>query len=92
MDGDLRAALFKKSQAMTTQAQAATSQAQAMMAQDNCNVVPHDHKQVGIMAYRIRYFTRMNPPTLYRCKVEEEPQEFIDEVYMILFAIGLSTS
>ena len=28
---------------------------------------------------RIRNFTRMNPPTFYGSKVEEDPQEFIDE-------------
>ena len=34
----------------------------------------------------------MNPPTLYGSKVEEYPQEFIDEVYKTLLAMGLSTS
>ena len=34
----------------------------------------------------------MNPPTFYGSKIEEEPQEFIDEVYKILFAMGLPTS
>ena len=34
----------------------------------------------------------MNPPTFYGSKVEEDPQEFIDEVYKILLAMGLSIS
>ena len=34
----------------------------------------------------------MNPPTLYGCKVDKDPQYFIDEVYKILFAMGFSTS
>ena len=40
---------------------------------------------------RIRYFTRMNPPTFYVSKVEEDPQEFIDKVFMVLDAIGVSS-
>ena len=34
----------------------------------------------------------MNPPKIYGSKVEEHHQEFIDEVYQILLAIGLSTT
>ena len=34
----------------------------------------------------------MNPPTFYGSKVDEEPQEFIDEVYKILHAMGVSSS
>ena len=34
----------------------------------------------------------MNPRTFYRSMVEEDPQEFIDKVYMILLVMGLSTS
>ena len=34
----------------------------------------------------------MNPPTFYGSKVEEDPQEFIDEIDKILYAMGLSIS
>lgn len=34
----------------------------------------------------------MNPLTFYGSRVDEDPQEFVDEVYKILFAMGLSTS
>ena len=34
----------------------------------------------------------MNPPTLFRSKVDEDPQEFIYEVFNIILAMGLSTS
>lgn len=34
----------------------------------------------------------MNPPTFYGYKVDEDPQEFIDEFYKILFAMRSSTS
>ena len=79
-------------QAISTQAQAATGQAQAMMAQENREVVPRRHQQVTTMASRLRDFTQMNPPTFYGSKVEEDPQEFINKVYKILLAMGLSTS
>ena len=41
-------------------------------------------------ASRIRYFTRMNPPTFFGSKVEEDPQGFIDEVFNVLDAMGIS--
>ena len=34
----------------------------------------------------------MNPPTFYGSRVEEDPHEFIDEVYKIFLSMGLSTS
>ena len=34
----------------------------------------------------------MNPPTFYGSKVSKDLQEFIDEVYTILYAMGVSSS
>ena len=68
------------------------TQDQAMTAQANREVVSRPHQQVTTMASRLRDFTRMNPPTFYGSKVDEDPQEFIDEVYKILYAIGVSSS
>ena len=62
------------------------------MAQENREVVPRPHQQVNTMASRLRDFNRMNPPTFYGFKVDEDPQKFIDEVSKILLAMGLSTS
>ena len=42
-------------------------------------------------ASRIRDFTRMNPPTFFGFKVEEDPQGFIDEVFEVLDVIGVSS-
>uniref|UniRef100_M1DGG8 Gag-pol polyprotein n=1 Tax=Solanum tuberosum TaxID=4113 RepID=M1DGG8_SOLTU len=42
-------------------------------------------------ASRIRDFTRMNPPTFFGSKVEEDPQGFIDEVFEVLEAMGVSS-
>ena len=64
-----------------------------MMAQDNREVVPHLNQQIATMASHLRELPWMNPPhTFYRSKIEEDSQEFIDEVNKILFAIGLSKS
>ena len=40
----------------------------------------------------MRDFARMNPPNFYGSKVEEVPQELIDETYKILYAMGFTTS
>ena len=34
----------------------------------------------------------MNPPTFYGSKVDEDPQEFVDEVYKVLYIIGVTSS
>ena len=72
--------------------QATTVQCQAMTTQINQEDVPHPHQEVTAMASHLRDSNWMNPSTFYRSKVEEEPQEFIDEVYKILLAMGLSIS
>ena len=92
MDENISAYLFQIAQPITTQEQAATTQAQTMMTQDNREVIQREHQQVATISSRLRDFTRMNPPTFYGSKVEEDPQEFIDNVYKILYAMGLSTS
>ena len=90
-DGDIRETLLHMSQAITTQAQDVTTQAQAMTAQANREVVPRGNQHVSTMASRLRDFTRMNPPTFYDSKVEEDQQGFIDEVFKVLDAMGVSS-
>src|SRR5688572_1977530 len=41
-------------------------------------------------ASRIRDFTRMNPPVFYGSKVEEDPQEFIDQVLKVVTIMGVT--
>lgn len=36
-------------------------------------------------------FTRTNPPTFFGSKVEEDPQGFVDEVFKVLDATGVSS-
>ena len=42
------------------------------------------------MDFYPRDFTKMNPPTFYGSTVKEHPQEFIDEIYKIIYAMGLT--
>ena len=67
-------------------------QAQAMTTQANRDVAPRPHQQVTTMASNLRDFTRMNPPTFYGSKVDEDPQEFLDEVYEVLYSMGVTLS
>ena len=77
---------------MTTQTQATTVQSQAMTAQANQDVDPCLYQQVTTMAFSLRDFTRMNSTTFYGSKVYKYPKEFIDEVYKIVYVMGVYTS
>ncbi|XP_069150302.1 uncharacterized protein [Solanum lycopersicum] len=88
----MRAILSQMDQAMITQAQAATLQAQSIMTQHNRDVAPRPHYQVTTMDFRLRDFTWMNPPTFYGSKVDEDPQEFLDDVYKVLYDVGVNSS
>ena len=43
-------------------------------------------------ASRIRDFTRMNPPEFYGSKPNEDPQDFIEEIYKIVDIMGVAIS
>ena len=45
--------------------------------------------QAHTPASRVRDFVRMNPPEFYGSKLDEDPQEFIDEVHKILAIMGM---
>ncbi|WMV18689.1 hypothetical protein MTR67_012074, partial [Solanum verrucosum] len=46
---------------------------------------------VGTTTTRVRDSTRMNPLEFYGSEVEEDPQEFIDEVYKGLMIMGVTS-
>jgi len=87
---EVRLAFQMLAQAMTTQAQAVTTQAQAMTTQANSEVIYPMNPNGNSTASRVRDFERMNNLEFHRSKVEEEPQEFVDEVYKILDNIGVT--
>ena len=39
----------------------------------------------------IRNFTRMNPPTFFGSKVEEDPQRFVDKVFKVNDSMGINS-
>lgn len=43
------------------------------------------------MASHLREFTRMNPYLFFRSKADEYPQDFFDELYKILFSMGVTS-
>ncbi|XP_049368005.1 uncharacterized protein LOC125832861 [Solanum verrucosum] len=63
--------------------------ARAMMAQANRDVGTRVNANESTVALRLRDFVRMNPPIFLGSKVGEDPQEFLDEVYKIVDAMGV---
>ena len=61
-----------------------------MRAQDNKKVVTGGNQHVGTLASLLRNF-KDESLTFSRSKVEKDPQEFIDYVYKILYALGFNT-
>ena len=88
-NGDIREVFLQMSKAITTKTKAVTTQAQAMTTQANREVVPRGNKYAGTMASPLKDITRMNLLTFYGSNVEEYPRDFIDDIYKILYPMGL---
>ena len=61
-----------------------------MMIQGNRDIAPRPHQQVTTMASCLRDFTRMNPPTFFGSKVDEDPNELLDEAYKVLYSMDMT--
>jgi len=85
---EIRAALQTLTQLMMVQTQAVTTQTQALTAQANREVRPWVEPNVRTMASRLRDFTRMNPLIFLGSKMNEDQQEFLEDVYKIVVAMG----
>ncbi|WMV25101.1 hypothetical protein MTR67_018486 [Solanum verrucosum] len=57
--------------------------AEVMKAQSKREVLVSANPNLGIVEIRVRDFTRMYPLEFHGSKIEEDPQEFIDEVFKI---------
>jgi len=64
---------------------------QAITAQANREANSPMNPNVSTTTARIRDFTRMNPLKFHGSKLDEDPKEFIDEVYKIVGIMVLST-
>ena len=49
-----------------------------------------DNPHASTMSSRIREFSRMNPPVYFGSKSNEDPKEFMHEIYKILCAMGVN--
>ena len=74
---------------MTVQGHFVATQGQAMMSQANIEVGHRVKQNFSTIVSSLREYTRMNPPMFSRYKVNEDPQDFLDVVYMILYAMGV---
>ncbi|KAK4724069.1 hypothetical protein R3W88_026848 [Solanum pinnatisectum] len=84
LDEDVRSAILMMAQAMTIQAQ-------AMMDQANRDGGAYVNRNVSTTTSRLRDFLRINPPVFLCSKMEEDPQEFVDEVYKVVDAMGVTS-
>ena len=62
-----------------------------MTTQVNLSMVPRVNVVESTMTSRLIYFVRMNSPIFLSSKVGEVPQEFLDGVYKVLSAMGVTS-
>ena len=90
-NGQIRADFLNLAQSMISQASVVTSQVQAMTAQVNSEVGRRVPQHANTMASHLRDFTRMNPLMFFGSRSDEDPQDFLDEVYKILYVVGVTS-
>ncbi|TMX04190.1 hypothetical protein EJD97_010881, partial [Solanum chilense] len=76
-NGEIREALLTLARAMTTQV--------------NRDIGLRVNAMESTMTSRFRDFRRMNPPIFFGSKVGEDPQPFLDIVYKIVHAMGVTS-
>ena len=65
--------------------------ARAMTTQVNRDIRPRVNDLESTMASRLKYLVRMNPPIFLGCKMGDDPQPFVDEVYNTVHAMGVTS-
>ena len=84
VDGEIRLAFVILAKYITAKAKAVATQSQSIMDIANRTVGPCVQEHDCTMAYRLKGFTRMNPPKFIGSKVDEDPHDFLNEIYKIL--------
>ena len=62
-----------------------------MNAKVNREVLPRVPQHNKIVTSSLRDFTRMNPLMFFGSRSDEDPQDFLDEVYKILYVVGVTS-
>ena len=88
-DGEIRSVFLNLDQDMDFQANSFTSRVQPLTAQVNIEVGFRMPPHAITMASCLRDFTQVNTPIFFRSKADEDPQDFLDKVYNILFSMGV---
>ena len=63
-----------------------------MTAPANRGVGPRVQQNGNTIASFLRYIKRMNSQMFLGVKVNEDPQDFLDEIYKILYFMGLTSN
>ena len=61
-----------------------------MTTQANLNIMPRVNAMESTMSSRFRDFVKLNPPIFLRSKVNEDPQDFLDDIYKVLRLIRVT--
>ncbi|KAF3671894.1 hypothetical protein FXO37_07780 [Capsicum annuum] len=69
-----------------------TALAQSVAAQNERPAVISANPVANLAAARIRDFTRINPPSFFGSKPDEDPQEFVDQVQKVIDKMGVTSS
>ena len=84
-NADLWAALMNLTQIMMSQGHVINNH---IIAQDKQGVGPQPNPRTP--SSRIWDFMRMNPPSFHGTKVDEDPQDFIDDVFKVIDVMGVT--
>ncbi|TMX03198.1 hypothetical protein EJD97_017733 [Solanum chilense] len=76
-NGEIREALLTLARALTTHV--------------NRGIEPRVNIVESTMTYRLRDFVRMHPPIFLGSTVGQDPQEFLDGVYKVMSAMGVTS-
>lgn len=84
-------AFLTLTQVTTTQAQFLTTKSQAMTAQDIRKFAARVNPSEITISLRLKNFRRINPPIFFEYMVNEYCREYLEEVYNIVYATGVTS-